>query len=251
MLIPVHRSRMPVYSESKEEHEKIAPIKKNQSIWTPINRNFFTDESEDENQNEVSTHIAKFDDIEVYDENQLEWDDDEQHIQLGHTPPAIESSPEEALQPRRLFAGNTDEESITTELTEESSNDEVFFPNTNKPQQSKLQRRNAIRRPKRTPNSEPRITREMIKSNRYEPVSCPTTPSRVILKKTQNLENVLKQRKPLVPESVNMKDNTVQTLTQALNVQAQDDDKKRRERPIRSVTKQKMDYLHLHKYGRQ
>ena len=105
-----------------------------------------------------------------------------------------------------------------------------------------------MRRPRKNARSEPRITRDMLKSNKYVTSSAPTTPSQVILTERQNLEQILRPRNPILPEVVNMDANTVQTVTQALSdpeIQAV------RERQSRLRPQNKVDYAMLHRSGRK
>ena len=87
----------------------------------------------------------------------------------------------------------------------------------------------------------------MLKSGRHESYSNPTSPSNVILDRTQNLEHVLRPRVPIVPETVNMENATVQALHNALEPRIEDvQNEESRLRPRRHV-----DYQLLHKYGRK
>ena len=171
---------------------------------------------------------------------------------MGHTPPLEEWTLENALAPRQLFHEEDKSSLNTTDLTEESSDDEVFIRKPEETQISpKLRRRNAIRRPRRQHTSEPRVTRDMLRSNRYESVSCPVTPSAVDLGRTQNLTKILKPRNPIVPEAVSMDEANVQTLKRALDACKNTGDTQTRDAPVRTSRKKKIDYLHLHKYGKQ
>ena len=181
----------------------------------------------------------------IEEEAQLEWDDSDEHIQLGHTPPTEGNSMlDEILTPKQLFPNTEDGNSIG-QLTEESSQDEVFFSDQQEQVRStKLQRRKAIRRKKKTLNSEPRVTRNMIHSDRYQSISCPTTPSQVQLDKRQNLEEILIPRNPIIPELVEVNDVIVQTMDRALE-KVQDEIGNRR-RKSRRTTEAKIDYRQLH-----
>ena len=131
----------------------------------------------------------------------------------------------------------------------ESSDDDVFCePNPNRTiRNKKLRRRNAIRRPRERTNSEPRVTREMLHSNRYSSISAPTTPSNVDLLRRQNLVNILRPRNPIVPEVVNMDAGTVQTVNRVLEHQ---DNHLRLGRRSRLRAQARVDYVTLHNKGR-
>ena len=106
-----------------------------------------------------------------------------------------------------------------------------------------------MRLQRQQPRSEPRVTRDMLRSQRYSSLSCPTTPSNVIADKTQNLERVLQVRNPIVSEAVIS--NSVQVLDRALDNSDMDIVGDNRRRQSRRTRHQKVDYLHLHKYGRR
>ena len=55
----------------------------------------------------------------------------------------------------------------------------------------------------------------MLRSNRYQSISNPTSPNDIILDRAQNLENILNPRIPIVAEAVAL-DPEVQRLDQVL-----------------------------------
>ena len=191
-LVTIHRPEYPDvlsdlgYSDDDEEIENIA-IDERITDWNPINDQFFhDDESNDEDENEIETN---FDD-EIDDpstnsvtggESDLQWDSSPEQIALIQDDIDLAA----ALEPRRLFAATDDDQD--DDLT--SSTDEEVFTRDNfqtPPSTPKLQRRNAmLHRYKLKANSEPRITRTLLKSNRYQFLSNPTSPSHVILDQPQ------------------------------------------------------------------
>ena len=179
----------------------------------------------------------------------MEWDSTEEALQLGHTPP-IEERLQEILRPRRLFQDENDTDDTHVTLTQESSDDEVFF--TDNLQQvkgkTKLLRRNAMKRRNKKAVSEPRITRNMIRTERFDSRSHPTSPSNVLLHRPQDLNEVLHPRKPLVPETVRL-DGTVQTLNGALQDDRWTNSGTRRDSTRRP--RQSINYLTFHKHGRK
>ena len=86
----------------------------------------------------------------------------------------------------------------------------------------------------------------MLKTNRYESVSNPSSPSQVILDRRQNLESVLQPTVPIVPDVVQV--NTVQKLHCALDNNEDHDQNLRRPR-LRTLPK--IDYKLMHEYGKQ
>ena len=150
---------------------------------------------------------------------------------------------ENAIQPRQLFEETDDEVNYDEdELTSDTEDDEVFASNVfqTPPTAPRLRRSNAIRKKKPKASSEPRITRNMLHSD--DPrisLSNPTSPSEVILDRTQNLSRVLNPRVPILPELVNMGPQ-VQVLEHALN----------QRRSMRNRDKEKVDYKKLHEEGR-
>ena len=100
-----------------------------------------------------------------------------------------------------------------------------------------------LQRYKPKANSEPRITRTLLNSDRYQFLSNPTSPSQVILDVRQNLENVFNPRAPLVADNVSL-DNRVQMLDHVL------DDLNSPPRRRSAREKSKVDYKVLHNFGR-
>ena len=103
-----------------------------------------------------------------------------------------------------------------------------------------LVRKNAFRKkknPVHLPTSEPRITRSM---NKAKPTStsAPTSPSEVMLNRSQNLQNILRPTAPLVPESI-LIGPRVQVIPPPPR------------RSSRNENKEKPDYKRLNKYGKQ
>ena len=245
-LIPIHKPQMPAYEyEIKEASTdlKSRPANINQSHWSPIDYRFFTEDTSDDDEPTIKPNTQRLVESEFdIQAEDLEWDNSVENIQLGHTPTTQEDQYYDAIQPRQLFKGN--DESTSSNLTELSSDDEVFVGHR-KLKTTKLQRRNAIRKPRNITRSEPRVTRDMLRSDRYSSASNPTTPSQVILDKTQNLDKVLRPRSPLVPDTVNMNAGAVQTLSNALN-NINDNENQEVTRPRR---RQRIDYVQLHKYG--
>ena len=94
---------------------------------------------------------------------------------------------------------------------------------------------------RRKPNSEPRITRNMLQSGNYGvSVSNPTSPSMLNLNERQNLERILVPNHPLVPEHVQLAP-VVQNLTEALdNMEKEADARRSRRVSVR------LDYRRLH-----
>ena len=222
-------------------------INNNTNSWNPINKHFYDDDtSEDESRNIlVKTPTNKDINIIMHGEAQLEWDSSPEHLELGHTPE--DHVLEKVLQPHRLFHAN--DSSANSSLTQESSNDEVFFDDaTGRKQKHTLTRKNAVRR-QRNMASDPRITRDMLRSNRYTSTSCPTTPSEVILNRPQNLNNVIQRRRPIIPETVRMESAGVQRFDRVLELINQRNDETPAVEPPRTRRGRRVDYLHLHKYG--
>ena len=75
----------------------------------------------------------------------------------------------------------------------------------------------------------------MLRSNRYQSISNPTSPSNVNLDRVQNLENVLQLRRPIVAASVNLEPGAVQMLDEAY-------DNENRRRSERNKNKPRTDY---------
>ena len=247
-LVTIHRPEYPEsVSEDEDENENIE-IDERKSNWNPINENFFhDDDSNDEDENEIETNVDVVDENDdqctnsvTSGESELQWDSSPEQIALVQDDIDLA----DALEPRRLFA-ETDEDQ-GDDLT--SSTDEEVFTRDNfqtPPSTPKLQRRNAmLHRFKPKANSEPRITRTLLKSSGYQFLSNPTSPSQVILDQPQNLENVLNPRIPLVTDDVVL-GPTVQILNQVLDP----DQSPPRRRSARE--KPKVDYKYLNNFGRK
>ena len=181
-LVTLHRPSFPrhddIHTEEKERKEK---IRATTIQWKPIDQRFYNDDSSD---NEETNLKASFDDIynfEHLEPQELEWDNAEEHLQLGHSPPSDDQTLENILQPRILF--NVDSQSAS--LTQESSDDNVFFANdhSTSKRSTKLKRQNAMKR-KHHCKSEPRMTREMLRKSHEGSISMPTSPSQVELNRT-------------------------------------------------------------------
>ena len=252
-LVTIHRPKLP---EEEHEPDLYQYIKNNNDEkksfkakpWNPINTKFFNDDSDSdeveekpktiiENRNETGDELEaennnvyeaeeeeNNDVVENHDEetennlteneeninNQLVWDSSpEQYEHHGNN-----EELEDAIQSRRLF------EEERSDLTEETSDDEVFERNDFKtpPTTPKLKRNNAMRKGRRPikSNSEPRVTRNMLQSGSYRAsISNPTSPSQVVLNERQNLENILVPNHPILPELVDLAP-VVQNLDQAL-----------------------------------
>ena len=96
-------------------------------------------------------------------------------------------------------------------------------------------------------NSEPRMTREMLRKSYSGSVSVPTSPTQVVLDSTQNLQHVLRPRFPLVPEAVDMNNSLVQNLEQAL----QETGLTYRDNQPRLRKGRKINYKLFHEHGRR
>ena len=117
------------------------------------------------------------------------------------------------------------------ELTDEDSEDDEAFFNPDETRtinRSRLQRRGAFRK---TPNSEPRITRAML---------TPQTPSAVQIDRVQNLDQALGNNRPIHPDLVSLGPE-VQNFERVLPLT--------RETSRRPRTK--VDYKKLHLYGKE
>ena len=90
----------------------------------------------------------------------------------------------------------------------------------------------------------------MLQSGHHGSISYPTSPSNVVLNIPQNLDNILRPRVPLVPETVNVENPIVQTMNDALdhvNIQLDGNISE----PPRLRARQKINYRQLHNYGRK
>ena len=252
-LTTIHKPDFP--DESEEEDTEEIEVKKkfnnslhSSAIWNPINRKFFEDSSDDE-ECDRTENLHEEDDEDrnsnasSSNNDRLEWDSSPEQLEL-QMPPSDDDQLQVALQPRQLFVEtgdvDDDEEHEDDSLTEGTTDDEVFVADEFKtppsaPMRRKLKRRNAIRRPKRQTESEPRVTRRMLHTDRYS-LSNPTSPSVVNLSAAQNLENILLPRIPIVPEAVNMEPGAVQRLDEAY-----ENDRTRRQ-SARNQNKPKIDY---------
>ena len=244
-LIQLHRPQIPVIMDSHLEKTKSTDAITQVKEWNPIDPRFYSDDVTDDeeplNKNDTIGNIK----IDYNDERELEWDSDQFNIQLGHTP-NIKNDSDIALEPRQLFTEDENHSDVAT-LTQESSDDNVFFtPNhRGNVQNTNLKRRNAIRQNRNMIRSEPRVTRHMVRTDRYPSTSIPNTPAEVVTNQRQNLRNVLQRRTPLVPASVNMDGSSVQILDRALAAMT-------REAPPGRLRRQaRVDYKHLHRLGRE
>ena len=95
--------------------------------------------------------------------------------------------------------------------------------------------------------SEPRVTRDMVRSDRYESISTPSSPSGVQLDRRQDLSKVLQRGRPAGPEHVDMVDATVQRFDWALRNMGVHE---RNTASGRLRRRHRVDYRLLHRYGR-
>ena len=159
----------------------------------------FDDEESSTETNNTSSETV------VESENDLQWDDSPEQIDLQAS---TEEEFQMALLPRDLFGPDDDLE------------DEVF---------------SNFRTPPTTPYQGREDKGSSTSYNFLDSVSTPTSPSRVILDQTQNLENVLRPRNPIVPESVDMS-SRVQTIPTTPRRSSRNTDRK--------------DYHRLHRRGK-
>ena len=146
----------------------------------------------------------------------------------------------DALLPRNLFEDEEEEEVFSDFVTPSSSPAREHRSHHRRLgamriENQQLSRKNAFRLNVR-PSSEPRITRSMINSLPSS-TSAPTSPSNVVLDRSQNLENVLIPRAPIVPEAV-----TVGPRVQLIPTTPR--------RSVRNNARNTVDYRHLHLYGK-
>ena len=233
-LITIHRPIVPddTQEDANDLDDVEVSVKPSKVLkpWNPINAKFYRDDSDDDTSDEEDRKIDTDNDqrrgtrVTAWnmsdDENiEPEWDNSPEQYQLQEEDIQEEEdnthNEELELLPRRLFAEVEEDNDELKASTEETSDDEVFerihfhSPVTN----PKLRRRNAMRQ---KPNSEPRITRNMVQSGNYGgSISNPTSPSLINLTARQNLERILIPNHPLVPEQVQMAP-VVQNLDAAL-----------------------------------
>ena len=253
-LLTIHRPTFPEPDDEDESdlEEDQQPLKA--PPWNPINPQFFFDNSEDEDEtpaqlpNELPIHVNIEEQIEVNiqdaedSENELEWDDSPEQINLQIN---VEENLQNLLQPRRLFSEDDDDDEVFSNYQTPASTPSPPSPRkqttrNNATRVGGLVRQNAFRKKKKPVQlntSEPRITRSMSRA-KPNSSSAPTSPSEVLLNRSQNLQNILKPTAPLVPESILMGPR-VQVIPPAPR------------RSSRNVDKEKPDYSHLHKYGKQ
>ena len=261
-LTTIHRPEVPAADDSViDENDDTCNFKvKPNSKWRPIDQRFYHDDSDsccetddDEVNNPENLEINDAGAELEHNDSDLQWDSSPEQIALGHfrysssdNNSVVDNDLENIIQPRQLFkVTDNDANNDNEDLTSETDDDEVFNRNEfqTPPTTPKLQRSNAFRRRKQIAQSEPRITRGMLKSD--DPrisFSNPTSPSEVILDRVQNLQHVLNPRIPILPELVNLGPQ-VQVLNQALS----------HETPRRSErfrNRGKVDYRKLHEVGR-
>ena len=241
-LAAIHKPAIP--EENFEEEEEIDDnifIEEKSHSWNPINRHFYED---DESDDDTESHERTVNDEEIdpSSSDDLQWDStpEQYALQQQQLSSSDDQELQEALQPRRLFEGDDDNdiEGLTS-----TSDEEVFARESfqTPPSTPKLRRRNAMRK---KPNSEPRVTRNMLKSNRYQSISNPASPSDIILDRAQNLENILNPRIPIVADVVTLGPE-VQRFEQVLE-QEQSVATRRSSRQ-----KPRVDYKQLNNYGRK
>ena len=269
LLTTIHKPEFP-HDETDEENEEdvdeeYSSNEPEAKPWSPINSKFYDESSEDEDEeyiakrnqqqhdddNESNQNDADDENSQVSDEaninnDQLQWDSSPEQLELQPDDDLLQV----ALQPRQLFVerGETDRDEEDV-LTQDTSDDEVFIVDQFKtppsaPRENKLKRQNAMRKPrKHQATSEPRVTRTMLQSNRYQSVSNPTSPSDVNLNRVQNLESILQPRVPIVPAAVNMEHGAVQVLDEAYENETKRRHSKRNEN-------KRIDYKKFNKYGK-
>ena len=258
-LLTIHRPKFP---DSEEDDDLEIGVQFKETVkapsWNPVNPQFFNDDSDDEeldtvvevihprieNQLEDSDQENLSSSENYESENELQWDDSPEQIYL-------QAEPEELIQlallPRNLFKDDN-----TEPLNNEEVDDEVFTdfhtplatpPPRNESRRKKIRnqqltRQNAFRRNRtcRIPRSEPRITRSVTRSVPFSS-SAPTSPSQVVLDRSQNLENILNPRAPIVQEAIVIGPR-VQTVPSP-------------RRSARNQGKDRQDYRKLNKYGKQ
>ena len=251
-LVTIHRPEYPTEMLNDEENEsEEVEIENKTHAWKPINDKFFYDvDSDDEEEHDEQLHNENDDissSVAEVNEPDLQWDSSPEQYALLQDQHLSSDDPDLAnvLAPCRLFAETDD--NVEEDLTPIPSTDEEVFTRDSfqtPPSAPKLPRRNAmLQRYKPKANSEPRITRTLLNSDRYQFLSNPTSPSQVILDVRQNLENVFNPRAPLVADNVSL-DNRVQMLDHVLD----DLNSPPRRRSARDIPK--VDYKVLHNFGR-
>ena len=237
--------------------------------------------------NLVNTMSAKKSDTNenIFEDYEEYWDNSPEQYELtGHDDKEIHPYPEEEeyvdpiFHSTKLFSSpDHSENSVPTRshetlpqdtpisdpenLTSEDSDDEVFFNDENRPiTRSHLQRRNAFRKKKHHRTGSLHInTGELnVHIPKPNPISLPSSPSRVKNNLKQNLSLVLPIRNPVVPEAVNLNDGAVQLLGQALDslyneahVRGQQEDQHLHEDQPRLRPRQPINYDDFHKFGRK
>ena len=143
----------------------------------------------------------------------------------------------DALLPRNLFEDEDEEvfSDFQTPSTSPHLRNHHRRHGAMRIENQQLTRRHAFRIRVR-PRTEPRVTRAML-NPMPSSTSAPTTPSQVVLDRTQNLENVLIPTAPIVPEAV----------TVGPRVQLIPTTPRRSARNVNNTT----DYYHLNLYGKQ
>ena len=137
----------------------------------------------------------------------------------------------------------------------------MFFNDENRPiTRSHLQRRNAFRKKKHHRTGPLHINRGELNVHipKPNPISLPSSPSRVKNNLKQNLSLVLPIRNPVVPEAVKLNDGAVQLLGQALDglyneahERGQQEDHHLHEGQPRLRPRQPINYDDFHKFGRK
>ena len=216
-LTMIHRPSFPVEDEVViEEYDHENSIE--QVIdFNPINPLFYNDDETDDEYDDSQDPIVPHVENDYQSGSELHWDSSPEQYQLQQS--SENDQLENALQPRQLFTGTSDDEEVFNQETFETPPSASPVP--------KLQRRNAMRmrqRPRKQPSSEPRVTRTMLQSGNFrQSVSNPTSPSGI----------------ELGPR--------VQLFTDALqNIQATANNVRRSSRNT-----EKVDYSKLHKYGKK
>ena len=209
MLHPLLRDG-PEFPDITEDDEDIK-IEEKQTIqlqpWNPIDQKFFHEDSDDDESdpdtNEKNNPLRAGNDAENSEDefalsdqsnesNDLQWDSSPEQINLQAT--AEEELPD-ALLPRNLFEDEEDEvfSDFQTPSTSPPLRNHHRRHGAMRIENQQLTRRHAFRI---RPRSEPRVTRAMLNS-RPTSTSAPTTPSQVVLDRTQNLQNVLIPTAPM------------------------------------------------------
>ena len=207
LLKKIHQARQPEYADVIEDDQtrQTRELKKRQTPWNPFDPQFFDNSDSENEEDDVTrkkqTHSTSTKIIPIPDANnqEIEWDDSPELIQLQEPTSTPETTPQDPMLPRRLFEDHAE--------TNQSSNERTI---------PKLKRRNAIRRkwnPVMNAQSEemPRRISQIPRKIR----SNPTTPREVQLDQVNNLNAVLKPRTPITPHAVQL--DSVQRLDEALS----------------------------------